>query len=90
MGTTEAEYIALLEVLLEVLFVRQMQDFVVSELKSRPNHEGRSRKSNNTNNYEQYTEFQIARDTLEAVKVLIHNVGTKDQHTDGRTSPLDW
>ena len=89
LGTTETEYIALSQVLLEVLFVRQMQNFVVPELKSRPNHEGRSRKRN-TNNYEQYIELHIACDTLEAVKVLIHNVETNDQHTDGRTSPLNW
>ena len=39
-GTTEVEYIALSEVLLEVLFVPQMQEFVVREVKTRLNHEG--------------------------------------------------
>ena len=40
------ENIALSEVLLEVLVVLQMQEFTVPELTSRPNHEGRSRRSN--------------------------------------------
>ena len=42
---TEVEYIAVLVVLLEVLFVWQMQEFVVPELKSRPNHEVSLRRS---------------------------------------------
>ena len=45
-GMTEAEYLALSEVLLEELFVRQMQEFMVPELESRLYHEGRSRSSN--------------------------------------------
>ena len=32
----------------------------------------------------------IFRNTLEEVKVLIHYVEAKDQHTDVRTKPLDW
>ena len=46
MGTTEAEYIALSEVLLKVLSIRKMQEFVVAELESCPSHEWRSRNSN--------------------------------------------
>ena len=45
-GTIEVEYIALSEVLQEVLIVWQMHKFVVSELKSRPNHEVSLRRSN--------------------------------------------
>ena len=47
-GMTETEYIVLSEVLLEVLFVRKMQQFVVPDLESYPSHNGRSR-SRNTN-----------------------------------------
>ena len=48
MGMTETEYIVSSEVLLEVVFVRKMQQFVVPELESRLSHKGCSR-SRNTN-----------------------------------------
>ena len=34
--------------------------------------------------YKQYIQYHIVRDALEEVKVLIHYVESKDQHTDVR------
>ena len=39
--------------------------------------------------YKQYIQYHIVRDTLEEVRVLIHYVEEKSQHTDGRTQPLN-
>ena len=39
--------------------------------------------------YKQYVQYHTVRGTLEEVKVLIHYVEEKSQHTDGRTQPLN-
>ena len=87
-GKTEAECIALSEVLLRVLFVQQNIKRMGPELKRRPNHEGRSRNSS-TNQLQAIHRVSYRRDTLQEVRVLIHYVEAKGQHTDVRTKLLD-
>ena len=87
-GKTEAEYIALSEVLLRVLFVQQKKERMVPELKHRPNHEGRS-KSSSTNHLQAIHRVSYRRDTLQEVRVLIHYVEAKGQHTDLRRKLLE-
>ena len=87
-GKTEAECIALSEVLLRVLFVQQKKERMVPELKHRPNHEGRS-KNSSTNQLQAIHRVSYPLDTLQVVRVLIHYVEAKGQHTDGRTKLLD-
>ena len=87
-GKTEAEGIALSELLLRVLFVQQNKKRMVPELKHRPKHDGRSR-SSSTNQLQAIHRVSYRRDTLQEVRVLIHYVEAKGQHTDGRTKLLD-
>ena len=87
-GETEAECIALSEVLLRVLFVQQKNERMVPELKRRPNHERRSR-SSSTSQLQAIRRVSYRRDTLQEVRVLIHYVEAKGQHTDVRTRLLD-
>ena len=75
-GKTEAECIALSEVLLRVLFVQQNKERMVPELKRRPNHERRSRRSS-TNQLQAIHRVPYRRDTLQEVMVLIHYVEAK-------------
>ena len=87
-GKTEAEGIALSEVLLRVLFVQQNKERMVPELKHRSKHDGRSR-SSSTNQLQAIHRVSYRRDTLQEVRVFIHYVEAKGQHTDGRTKLLD-
>ena len=87
-GKTEAVCIALSEVLLRVLFVQQKNERMVPELKRRPNHERRPR-SSSTNQLQAIHRVSYRRNTLQEVRVLIHYVEAKGQHTDGRTKLLD-
>ena len=87
-GKTEAECIALSGILLRVLFVQQNKKRMVPELKRRPNHEKRSR-SSSTDQLQAIHRVSFRRDTLQEVRVLIHYVEAKGQHTNGRTKLLD-
>ena len=87
-GKTEVKCIALSEVFLKVLFVQQKKKRMRPELKRRPNHEGRSR-SSSTNQLQAIRRVSYRRDTLQNVRVLIHYVEAKGQHTDVRTKLLD-
>ena len=87
-GKTEVECIALSEALLRVLFVQQKKKRMVPELKHRPNHEGRSR-SSSTNQLQAIHRVSYRRDTLQEMRVLIHYVEAKGQHTDVNRKRLD-
>ena len=86
-GKTEAEGKALSKVLLRVLFVQQNKERMVPKLKHRPKHDGRS--SSSTNQLQAIHRVSYRRDTLQEVRVVIHYVEAKGQHTDGRTKLLD-
>ena len=73
---------------MEVLFVREMQKLMVPELKCRPHHERYSR-SSNTYPLQAICPVSHRLRYLKEVKVLIHYVEEKSQHTDGRTQSLN-
>ena len=75
-GKTEAECIALSEVLLRVLFVQQKKKRMVPELKLSPNHERRSR-SSSTNQLQAIHRVSYRHNTLQEVRVFIHYVEAK-------------
>ena len=88
-GKKEVEYLALSEDLLDVIFAWQMQEFMVTRLKSRPNHKEHS-SSSSTKRLQAIYRVSHRPYTLKEVTVLIHYFETGGQRTDVRTQPLDW
>ena len=97
-GTTEAEYVALSDVVQEVLFLRQMQEFMVPSLKHYPitireDNEGAIKLANNKHASRRTrhidVKHHIVRDAIEKGKVRVIYIETQEQHADILTKPLD-
>ena len=97
-GTSEAEYVALSEVVKEVLFSRQVQEFMepsmsVSAVNVFEDNEGAIKLATNKHASRRTKHIDVkhhlVRDASEARKVRIAYVRSGDQHADLRTKPLD-
>ena len=97
-GTLEAEYVAMSEIVKEVLFLRQVQAFIMPSLESNPvdivedNH-GALKMASNRHSPKRTRHIDIKpyliRDAVHEGKVRVTYVKTEDQHTDVLTKPLD-
>ena len=97
-GTSEAEYVALSEVVKEVLFLRQAQEFMESSIKvgavnvfedneraiKLATNKHASRRTKHID-----VKHHLVRDASDARKVRVAHVTSEDQHTDSLTKPLD-
>ena len=97
-GTSEAEYVALSEVLKEVLFLRQVQEFMepsmrVAAVNVFEDNEGAIKlatykhASRRTNHID--VKHHLVRDESDARKVRVAYVRSEDQHEDLLAKPLD-
>ena len=98
-GTTEAEYVALSDVVKEVLFLRQIREFMVPKLNYpitiMQDNEGVIKLANNkhascrTRHIYIDAKHHIVRDAIEKGKIRVIYVETQEQHADILTKPLD-
>ena len=96
-GTSEAEYVALSEVVKEVLFLRQVQELTepsmrVGTVNVFEDNEGAIKLA--TNKHSRRTKHvdvkhHLVRDASDAQKVRVAYVRSGDQHADLLTKPLD-
>ena len=97
-GAIEAEYIALSEIVQEVLFLRQIQELMIPELKSYPlpimegnqvvfNLANKKHGSRRTRYID--IKHHIVRDIEERGKVVVSYAETRDQHADVLSKLLD-
>ena len=97
-GTSEAEYVALSEVVKEVLFLRQVQEFTepsmrVGAVNVFEDNEGVIKLATNKHASRRTKDIDVkhhlVRDASDARKVSVAYVRTGDQHADLLTKPLD-
>ena len=97
-GTSEAEYVALSEVVKEVLFLRHVQEFMglsmrVGAVDVFEDNEGAIKLATNKHASRRTkhidVEHHLVRDASDARKVRVEYVRSKDQHADLLTKPLD-
>ena len=97
-GTSEADYVALSEVVKEVLFLRQVQEFMeplmkVGAVNVFEDNEGaiklatKKHASRRTEHID--VKHYLVRDASDARKVRVAYVRSGDQHADFLTKPLD-
>ena len=97
-GTSEAEYVALSEVVKEVLFLRQVQEFMepsmrVGAVNVFEDNEGAIKLTTNKHASRRTKHINVkhhlVRDASDARKVRVAYVKSEDQHADLLTKPLD-
>ena len=97
-GTSEAEYVALSEVVKEVLFLRQVQEFMepsmrVGAVNVFEDNEGAIKLATNKHASRRTKHIDVkhhlVRDASDARKVRVAYVRSEDQHADLLTKPLD-
>ena len=97
-GTSEAEYVALSEVVKEVLFLRQVQEFMeplmrVGAVNVFEDNEGDIKLATNKHASRRAKHIDIkhhlVRDASDARKVRVAYVRSEDQHADLLKKPLD-
>ena len=97
-GTSEAEYVALSEVVKEGLFLRQVQEFMepsvrVGAVNVLENNEGAIKLATNKHASRSTkpidVKHHLVRDASDARKVRVAYVRSEDQHADLLTKPLD-
>ena len=98
-GTSEAEYVALSEVVKKVLFLRQVQEFMepsmrVDAVNVFEDNEGAIKLATNKQHVSRrtkhiYVKHHLVRDASDARKVRVANVRLGDQYADLLTKPLD-
>ena len=97
-GTSEAEYVALSEVVKEVLFLRQVQEFMepsmrVGAVNVFEDNEGAIKLATNKHASRRTKDINVkhhlVRDASDARKVRVVYVRSEDQHADLLTKPLD-
>ena len=100
-GTSEAEYVALSEVVKEVLFLEQVQEFMEPSIKVggvnvfEDNEGGHGAVKLATNKHASRrtkhidVEHHLVSDVSDARKVTVAYMRSEDQHTDLLTKPLD-
>ena len=97
-GTSDADYIAVSKIVKEVLFLRQVQAFLMPALKSNPvdivkDNQGAIKTAYNRHSSKQTRHidiiYHLIRDAVDEGKVRITYVKTEDQHADVLTKPLD-
>ena len=98
-STSEAEYVALLEVVKEVLFLRQVQEFMepsmrVGAVNVFEDNEGAIKLATNKHASRRTkhidVKLHLVRDASDARKVRVAYVRSEDQHADLLTKPLDF
>ena len=98
LGTSEAEYVALSEVVKEILFLRQAQEFMESSIKVGAvnlfeDNEGAIKLATNKHASRRTKHIDVkhhlVRDASDARKVRVAHVTSEDQHADLLTKPLD-
>ena len=97
-GTSEAEYVALSEVVKEVLFLRQVQEFMepsmrVGAVNVFEDNEGAIKLATNKHASRRTkpidVKHNLVRNASDARKVRVAYVRSKDQHVNLLTKPLD-
>ena len=97
-GTSEAEYVALSELVKEVLFLRQVQEFMEPSMKVGAmnvfdDNEGTIKLATNKHASRRTKHIDVkhhlVRDASDARKVRVAYVRSEDQHADLLTKPLD-
>ena len=97
-GTSKAEYVALSEVVKEVLFLRQVQEFMeplikVGAVNVFEDNEGAIKLSTNKHASRRTKQIDVkhhlVRDASDTRKVRVAYVRSEDQHADLLTKPLD-
>ena len=97
-GTSEVEYVALSEAVKEVLFLRQLQDFMepsmrIGAVNVFEDNEGAIKLAVNRHDIRRIKHIDakrhLVRDACDAGKVRVAYVRTEDQHADLFTKPLD-
>ena len=98
LGTSEAEYVALSEVVKEVLFLRQVQEFMepsmrVGAVNVFEDNEGAIKLATNKHASRRPKHIDVkhhlVRDAFDARNVGVAYVRSEDQHADLLTKPLD-
>ena len=98
LGTSEAEYVALSEVVKEIIFLRQAQEFMESSIKVGAvnlfeDNEGAIKLATNKHASRRTKHIDVkhhlVRDASDARKVRVAHVTSEDQHADLLTKPLD-
>ena len=97
-GTSEAEYVALAEAIKEVLFLRQVQEFLeplmrVDAVNVYEDNEGAIKLATNKHSSRRTKHIDVkhhlVRGACDAGKVRVVYVRSEDQHADLLTKPLD-
>ena len=97
-GTSEAEYVAMSEVVKEILFLRQVQVFIMPSLESNPveiveDNQEAIKMANNRYSYKRTRHIdikhQLIPDAVDERKVRVTYVKTENRHADVPTKSLD-
>ena len=96
-GTSEAEYVAMSEIVKDVLCLRQVQAFIMPSLESNPvgiveDNQGAIKMANNRHSSKRTRHIDIKHHIIDAMdegKVRVTYVKNEDRHADALPKPLD-